>query len=130
MRALLLSLAVLGLTATTTIAAEFTISFNWGNTPACNTGRARTVASPAFKVGGLPAGTDTVEFRMKDLDAPSYNHGGGKVAVSANGTVAAGAFKYKGPCPPGQVHRYRWTATARKGGTVLGRATATRTFPQ
>lgn len=129
MRTLIFALAALALSATTA-AAEFTISFNWGNTPACNTGRARTVASPAFVVRGLPKGTTSVEFRMKDLDAPAYNHGGGKVKMSQGGTVPAGAFKYKGPCPPRQVHRYRWTATARQGGKVLGRAEATRRFPE
>lgn len=129
MRTLLLSLAVLGLSATTA-AAEFTISFQWGNTPACHTGRAKTVGSPAFVVRGLPAGTETVEFRMKDLDAPQYNHGGGKVRMAGNGTVPPGTFKYKGPCPPGQTHTYRWTATARKGNSVLGTATAVRRFPE
>lgn len=129
MRAILLSLAMLGLSATAA-AAEFSISFQWGNTPACNTGRAMTVGNPAFVVRDLPAGTDTVEFRMKDLDAPQYNHGGGKVRMSGDGTVPAGVFKYKGPCPPRQVHTYRWTATARKGSKVLGKATAARTFPE
>ena len=129
MRAVFLSLALLGLSATTA-AAEFTISFQWGNTPACNTGRAKKVASPAFVVRGLPAGTETIQFRMKDLDAPNYNHGGGKVKIGQNGTVPAGAFKYKGPCPPNQVHTYRWTATAKKGGKTLGRATAVRKFPE
>ncbi|MEQ9240963.1 hypothetical protein [Roseovarius indicus] len=129
MRALLLSLAVLGLSATAA-AAEFTISFQWGNTPACNNGRAKTTGNPAFVVRGLPAGTETVEFRMKDQNVPQYNHGGGKVRMSGNGTVPAGIFKYKGPCPPGQVHTYQWTATARKGSTVLGKATAARKFPE
>lgn len=129
MRILFAALTALGLSATTA-AAEFAISFQWGATPACNTGKARTIGSPQFSVRGLPPGTDSVEFRMKDLDAPGYNHGGGKVGMSQNGTVPAGAFKYKGPCPPGQVHRYRWTATARQGGKVLGRAEATRNFPE
>lgn len=129
MRILFIALTMLGLSATTA-AAEFALSFQWGATPACNTGKARTIASPQFAVSGLPAGTDSVEFRMKDLDAPRYNHGGGKVRMSQNGTVPAGAFRYKGPCPPREVHRYRWTATARKGGKVLGRAQATRRFPQ
>ena len=129
MRSLLLSLAVIGLSATTA-AAEFSISFQWGATPACNTGRAKTVGNPQFVVRDLPAGTETIEFRMKDLDAPRYNHGGGKVRMSAGGTVPAGIFTYKGPCPPGGVHTYRWTATARKGGAVLGKATAIRKFPE
>ncbi|MBZ0123165.1 MAG: hypothetical protein K8F31_04705, partial [Roseovarius sp.] len=91
MRIVFAALAALGLSATAA-AAEFAISFQWGATPACNTGRAKTVGSPQFVVRGLPPGTDSVEFRMKDLDAPRYNHGGGKVSMSRNGTVPAGAF--------------------------------------
>lgn len=129
MRTLVMTAAALALSATAA-AAEFTIAFAWGDTPACNTGRARTVASPAFVVRGLPKGADTVALRMQDLDAPAYNHGGGKVKISQSGTVPAGAFTYKGPCPPRAVHRYRWTATARQGGKVLGTAAATRRFPE
>ncbi|GAB4286029.1 MAG: hypothetical protein Kow0058_05430 [Roseovarius sp.] len=129
MRILMAALAAFGLSAGAA-AAEFTIGFQWGDTPACNTGRAKTVGNPAFAVRGLPAGTDMVEFQMKDLDAPSYNHGGGKVRMSRDGTVPAGTFRYKGPCPPHGAHRYQWTATARKGRQVLGQATATRKFPE
>ncbi|MEQ9260027.1 MAG: YbhB/YbcL family Raf kinase inhibitor-like protein [Roseovarius sp.] len=129
MRLIALACAALALSATTA-AAEFTISFSWGATPACNTGRAKTIGSPAFVVKGLPAGADRVEFRMKDLDAPNYNHGGGTVGLSRDATVPAGTFKYKGPCPPGQTHTYVWTATAKKGSQKLGTATAQRRFPE
>lgn len=129
MRVLMASVIALGLSAGAAM-ADFTISFEWGNTPRCNTGRAKRVDNPVFVVRGLPPGTDTVEFRMKDLNVPSYNHGGGKVPMSRDGTVPAGAFQYKGPCPPHTVHRYQWTATARKGKQVLGKATATRNFPE
>ena len=44
---------------------------------------------------------------MTDLDAGSYNHGGGKVKVDQS-TIAIepGAFKYYSPCPPSGKHRY------------------------
>ncbi len=129
MRSILLSFAALAVSATTA-SAEFTISFKWGSTPACNTGRAKTIGSPQFVVKGLPAGTDRVQFSMKDLDAPNYNHGGGTVGMSGDGVVPAGTFKYKGPCPPNQVHRYRWTATAKQGSKKLGTAQALRRFPE
>lgn len=129
MRLFLLSLAAFTVSATVA-SADFTINFGWGNTPSCNTGRAKTIGSPKFVVKGLPAGTDNVQFRMKDLDAPSYNHGGGKVQMSSDGVVPAGAFKYKGPCPPNQVHTYQWTATAKKGSTKLGTAKVQRKFPE
>lgn len=128
MRSILISFAALLCSASMAF-ADFTIQFDWGNTPACNTGRAKRVASPQFVIRGLPQGTTEVQFRMKDLDVPSYNHGGGKVAMTQDGVVPAGAFKYKGPCPPSGSHTYQWTATAKQGGKVLDRATAQRRFP-
>ena len=129
MRKVLMALALIAGTATPA-AAEFLISFTWGDTPACNTGKAKRTGNPQFVVKGLPAGTDTVQFRLKDLNVPSYNHGGGKVRMGQNGTVPAGVFKYKGPCPPGEVHTYEWTATAKKGNKTLGTARAARKFPE
>ena len=129
MRSLLLSVAVLGLSATAA-AAEFTISFQWGNTPACNNGRAKTIGNPAFVVRGLPAGTETVEFRMKDIDYPQYNHGGGKVRVGQSGQLPPNLFRYKSPCPPNGSHTYEWRAEARAGRQVLATASARRRYPE
>ncbi len=129
MRRLLISLAALTLSATTA-SAEFSFTFEWGDIPSCKTGRPNTVGSPAFVLKGLPAGTTSVRFKLKDRNAPSYNHGGGNVAVTSDGTLPFGAFKYKSPCPPGGVHTYEWTATALKGKTKLDRATARRKYPE
>ena len=115
MRLLSLSLAALALSATTA-AAEFTISFDWGNIPACRTGKPNTVGSPAFVLRGVPAGTTSIEFSLKDRDAPNYNHGGGRLKVGSDGQLPFGAFKYKSPCPPRQAenipNRYQ------RGGTI------------
>lgn len=115
-------------------ADNFSISFTWDGLKACNTGDPRTVANPAFVVKGVPAGTQFIEFRLKDLDVPGFNHGGGSVAVSSDGTVSPGAFKYQSPCPPGGQHRYEWTATAKDkkgfGGKKLGVAKAVRNYPE
>ncbi|ARE41867.1 hypothetical protein RGUI_3726 [Rhodovulum sp. P5] len=129
MKLLPLSLAALTLSAGLAH-AEMTLSFAWGATPACNTGRAKTVGNPEFVLKGVPAGTTSVDFRMKDLDAPQYNHGGGRLKITKSGRVPAGTFTYKGPCPPRGAHRYVWTATARNGNKVLARATARRKFPE
>jgi phosphatidylethanolamine-binding protein (PEBP) family uncharacterized protein len=129
MRFMSLSLAALTLSASTA-AAEFSISFQWGDIPSCTSGRPNTVGSPAFVIKDLPAGTTSVQFRLKDLDAPGYNHGGGKVKISGDGKMPFGAFRYKSPCPPGSVHTYQWTATAKGGGKTLGKATAKRTYPE
>ncbi len=111
-------------------AAEFAISFNWGDIPRCTSGRPNTVGSPAFKITDLPEGTTEVIFKLKDLNAPGYNHGGGKVKVSSSGTLPSGAFKYKSPCPPNGKHTYEWRATAKGGGKVLGKAKARRKYPE
>lgn len=129
MRSILASLAALAISAGAAH-AEMSLSFDWGDIPACNTGNPGTVGSPRFVLRGVPVGTTSVEFRLKDLDAQGYKHGGGKVGMTGDGTVPFGAFSYKSPCPPRQVHTYQWTATARSGKTVLGTATAQRRYPE
>lgn len=110
--------------------ADFTISFDWGDIPICTTGRPGKVASPTFTVRGLPEGTTLLVFKLTDLDVPGYNHGGGKVDVSGDGTIASGAFRYKSPCPPNGVHTYEWRATAKMGNQTVGIARARRDYPQ
>ncbi|MFK7750949.1 MAG: hypothetical protein AB8B51_00225 [Sedimentitalea sp.] len=110
--------------------AEFQLSFTWGNIPLCNTGRPNRVGSPEFVIKGLPAGADSIAFKLIDLNVPSYKHGGGKIKLAGDGRIPAGVFKYKSPCPPGEIHTYEWQATARKGRKVLGTATARRRYPE
>jgi hypothetical protein len=126
---LLISLVALTLSASTA-SAEFSFTFEWGDIPSCRTGRANTVGSPAFVLKGLPAGTTSVRFKLKDRNYMRYNHGGGKVAVSGDGTVPFGTFKYKSPCPPQGVHTYEWTATALQGKKKLATAKARRKYPE
>ena len=118
--------------ATGAQAGEFSLTFSsWGNIPSCDIGNPNKVGNPAFVLKGLPEGTTTVQFRLKDLDVPSYNHGGSKrISMTADGIVPAGSFTYKSPCPPSGAHTYEWTVTARKGGKVLARATAQRRYPE
>ncbi|MCI2400181.1 YbhB/YbcL family Raf kinase inhibitor-like protein [Aliiroseovarius subalbicans] len=110
--------------------ADFSISFTWGDIPSCTTGRPGKVNNPRFVVEDLPEGTTRIVFRMKDLDVPGYNHGGGKVAMDADGTIEPGAFRYKSPCPPNGTHTYEWTAKAQNGTKVLATTTATRPYPE
>ena len=113
-------------------AADFSLSFSgWGNIPKCTSGQPNTVGNPAFTLKDVPAGTNQIEFRLKDLDLPGYNHGGGKVKLKVNGsvTIPAGTFKYKSPCPPSGRHTYEWTATAKNGGKALGKASARKQYP-
>ncbi|SLN37865.1 hypothetical protein TRL7639_01876 [Falsiruegeria litorea R37] len=116
----------------TSAAAEFKFTFDWSGLKLCTTGKPNTVANPRFKISGLPAGTTAVQFKLKDLDVPGYNHGGGWVKITQDGTVSANSFKYKSPCPPSGKHTYEWTATARtkKGGKKLAVAKARRKYPE
>ena len=111
--------------------ADFKMSFEWGDIPRCTTGNPNTVGNPVFKLAGVPAGTTSIQFKLKDRDVPGYDHGGSKrLGISGDGTVPAGIFKYKSPCPPNGVHTYEWTATARNGNQVIGQAVAQRKYPE
>lgn len=128
----IMALIAAGVMATTAPAlAEMDISFEWGDIPRCTSGRPNTVGNPQFELSGVPEGTASVEFRLKDLDAPHYNHGGAKLKITQSMTVPFGTFTYKSPCPPGGVHTYEWQAIARDAaGTVLDEATARRQYPE
>lgn len=112
--------------------ADMSVSFKWGNIPLCTTGNPNRVGNPEFVLDGVPQGTTSIEFKLKDLDVPNYNHGGGKVKVKmgASGKIPSGAFKYKSPCPPGGTHTYEWTVTAKGGSKVLASASARRKYPE
>lgn len=106
----------------------FAIMPSWEGIVACN-GRPVSSPSPRFKVANPPAGTVQLDFKMTDLDAPTFNHGGGKAAYGGGGEVAAGAFTFTGPCPPA-THRYEWSAVARDAqGKSLGSARAVMKYP-
>jgi phosphatidylethanolamine-binding protein (PEBP) family uncharacterized protein len=104
--------------------ADMKVSFQWGPTGKCFDRN-----SPPMTLSGVPEGRAKLDIRMKDLNAPDYNHGGGKVDYSGQKALAYGAFKYKGPCPP-QPNTYVFTVKALDAkGKTLGTATAKRKFP-
>ncbi|OWU86143.1 hypothetical protein ATO6_04610 [Oceanicola sp. 22II-s10i] len=126
----LLAAALLALSAGAA-SAEMKLSFSgWGNIPSCTSGRPNTVGNPQFTLSGVPAGTETIEFKLVDLDVPSYDHGGARLKMTGSGKVPAGLFKYKSPCPPSGVHTYEWRATAKAGNKVLAKAAAKRRYPE
>jgi phosphatidylethanolamine-binding protein (PEBP) family uncharacterized protein len=104
-------------------ANAFSASFSWSGIGACGN------TSPAFRISAAPKGTVQLRFRMVDLNAVDYPHGGSTVAYKGGG-VARGAISYTGPCPPaGSKHTYRWTVDALDGGgKVLGTASASGVF--
>jgi phosphatidylethanolamine-binding protein (PEBP) family uncharacterized protein len=106
-------------------APPFTVDFTWQGTASCFDPK-----SPPFSLGGVPAGTKRLRFAMKDLDAPSYPHGGGIVAFTGQAEVSRGAFSYQGPCPPSGQHTYQWTVDAQdQAGRTLATATIAKKFP-
>ncbi len=113
-------------------ASAFEIGFDWKGLKLCTSGRPDVVQNPRFVLKDVPAGTKYIRFRLKDLDVPQYNHGGGVVRYTGQKVIEPGAFTYKSPCPPDGVHRYEWKATAlkRRNGGRLATASAVRPYPQ
>jgi phosphatidylethanolamine-binding protein (PEBP) family uncharacterized protein len=68
---------------------------------------------------------------MIDRDVPTYPHGGGTVTYGGKDQIPAGAFSYKGPCPPsGQQHTHEWTVQALgQDGKALAAANGAEKFP-
>lgn len=115
-----------------TPAAAFEISFDWSGLRSCTSGNPNTVDNPAFKLKDVPPGTAFIRFRLKDLNAPGYDHGGGVVPYNGQAEIPRGAFRYRSPCPPGGVHTYEWTATAqsRRNGGAIAATAARRPYPE
>lgn len=108
-------------------AAVFNTSVSWQGTKSC-----LDANSPQFTVSQVPAGTDKLVFLMEDLDKLSFRHGGGEVRYNGQHTIPYGAFQYKGPCPPGVTHTYRWTIKAidSQRQLVVGKSVVERKFPE
>ncbi|NVK20100.1 MAG: phospholipid-binding protein [Methylocystaceae bacterium] len=106
-------------------AATLEVDFSWNETKSCSP------VSPAFTINNIPEGTDHLSFKMKDMNVPSYQHGGGTVKYAGSNDIPAGAFGYRGPCPPAGSHNYKWTVQAvnAAGDTILGQGAATKPFP-
>lgn len=112
-------------------ADDFSFSFEWGDLKLCTTGKPNRVSNPVFTLANVPAGAHTIKFRMKDVDVPNYNHGGGKASYSGTNIIESGAFKYKSPCPPNGTHTYQWKARILDAdGNKLTTATAERDYPE
>ena len=127
----LLAICALGIMMIGQAAADdFALEFDWGDIPNCTTGRPNVVLNPVFTLSNVPAETVLVRFKLRDIDAPSYNHGGGRAAYDGESTILPGAFRYKSPCPPSGQHRYRWTAWALNAdGKVLAETSSTQWYP-
>lgn len=109
--------------AMSTAASAMSMSFDWGPTKSCFDPK-----SPPISLSGVPKGTVKLRFKMVDLNAINYPHGGGTVAYSGKNKLPYGAFRYKGPCPP-TPHTYQFTVDALdKNGKELPTAKARKSF--
>ena len=112
------------LVASATAASAMSMSFDWGPTKKCFDSK-----SPPITLSAVPEGTKKLRFRMTDLNAPNYSHGGGTVTYDGKNKLAYGAFRYKGPCPP-QPHTYQFTVDALDAkGKKIASAKARKRFP-
>jgi len=122
------------MSAAPVMADEFSISFEWGDIPLCTSGNPNIVKNPRFILSNVPENTKIISFSLEDLDAPNYNHGGGKIVYTGNNVIEPGAFTYKSPCPPSGSHRYVWTATAKEKdsflGCSIGKAKSMKRYPE
>jgi phosphatidylethanolamine-binding protein (PEBP) family uncharacterized protein len=109
--------------ALTGSASAMSMSFDWGPTKKCFDSK-----SPPITLSNVPKGTVKLRFKMVDLNAVNYPHGGGTVSYKGKNQLAYGAFRYKGPCPP-TPHTYQFTVEALdKDGKKLATAKARKSF--
>ncbi|HET8919168.1 MAG TPA: YbhB/YbcL family Raf kinase inhibitor-like protein [Xanthobacteraceae bacterium] len=114
--------AALALLLSASGALAFSASFSW------------CAGSPRFQLTDVPAGTAKLDFRMTDLNKPSFHHGGGTVDYRGQAEVPCGAFAkgFVGPSPPpGEVHTYEFTIKALGGnGAPLAATAVRRKYPE
>jgi len=105
---------------------KLNIEFSWKGIKKCSN------RSPEIRVKNIPPNTKYFKVTLKDLDVPTWNHGGGTVKNNNSGIIPAGSLKdgYNGPCPPSGSHKYEFTVKALdKKRVVLGIGKAVKMFP-
>ena len=108
-------------------AAKMSVAFNWEGIQAC------THESPAIRVDGIPEGTVELRVRLKNINVPEWNQGGGNVEHDGSGIIPPRALDigYNGPCPPpGQRYKYEFSVMAvNTDGVIIGFGKAVQPFP-
>jgi len=108
-------------------AAKMAISFNWEGIAAC------THESPEIHVDGIPVGALELRVKLKNLNVPEWNQGGGVVENDGSGIIPPKALDigYNGPCPPpGERYKYEFSVMALNAeGAILGFGKAVKPFP-
>ncbi|WP_428699833.1 phospholipid-binding protein [Stappia sp.] len=117
-------LAAIAFVCSVSAASAMSMSFTWGPTAKCFDSK-----SPPISLSKVPKGTVKLRFKMVDLNAINYNHGGGTVGYAGKNKLPYGAFRYRGPCPPTR-HTYEIRVEALdSAGKVLANAKGRRAFP-
>lgn len=108
-------------------AVDMKVAFSWDGIDPC------THVSPEIQVTQIPDGTAQLQVRLRDVNQPEYNHGGGSVANDGSGIIPAGALTvgYNGPCPPfGSRHQYEFSVMAKNAdGVIIGFGKSRQPFP-
>ncbi|MFO7715561.1 hypothetical protein [Desulfosarcina sp.] len=108
-------------------AAEMMVDLSWEGIQAC------THESPEIRVSSIPGGTDELRVKLKNVDVPEWNHGGGIVKHDGSGIIPAGGLHlgYNGPCPPaGTRHAYELSVMAVDAeGAIIGFGKTRKPFP-
>jgi len=107
-------------------AAKMDVDFSWEGIPACSH------ESPEIRVSKVPEGTEELRVKLKNIDLPAWNQGGGKVKHDGSGIIPAGALKlgYNGPCPPRGRLKYEFSVMALNAeGVIIGFGKARQSFP-
>lgn len=107
-------------------AAKLEVAFSWDGIQVCSH------ESPEIRVSNIPDGTAELQVRLKDLNVPAWNHGGGDVKHDGSGIIPAGTLKlgYNGPCPPEGRHKYEFSVRALDAeGSIIGFGKARQSFP-
>ena len=89
--------------------------------------------NPEIRLANIPDGSAFFTVRLKDIDRPNFNHGGGTVPNDGSGVIRAGVLSsYRGPAPPvGETHTYVLSVIALNAdkSLILGEGQATRRYP-
>ncbi len=97
--------------------ADFNIDYKWNKKNMCN-----STISPKIVLNNLPSETVRLEWSLKDLQVPQYNHGSGH--INPTKIIQEGTLKgYRGPCPPstsalGHFYRFSIKAINANGKTI------------
>ena len=100
---------------------------SWRGVAPCSGGAVRMVDNAEFRLTNVPADTRTLRFHLFHTNA-GVEHGTHAMPYTGQAAIAAGTFKYMGPCPRSTGY-YTWTVEALDGsGAVLGRGSQALTY--